>query len=71
MQTIIELESKDEGVIHASDEQKQSTNEKRLTLDIMEQRLEKAIIEGRCKVVETHLGQSSVTFYPKQKKRSN
>ena len=74
MQTIIELKSKDEGVIHASDEQKeQSTNEELLTLDTMERMIEEAFTELGLKIVDMDdkVGQSSVTFYPKQKKRSN
>ena len=74
MQTIIELKSKDEGVIHTSDEQKeQSTNEELLTLDTMERMIEEAFTELGLKIVDMDdkVGQSSVTFYPKQKKRSN
>ena len=69
MQTIIELKSKDEGVIHTSDEQKEQNKvQKRSIVDIIQQEIDKGIISNWD---ESSVGKSSVTFYPKQKKRSN
>ena len=49
---------------------KPNNNEKRLTLDIMEQMIEEAFTRNGLKLVTSNdkVGQSSVTFYPKQKK---
>ena len=66
MQIIIELKSKDEDVIHSSDEQKeQNKTQKRSIVDIIQQEIDKGIIPNWD---ESSVGQSSVIFYPKQKR---
>lgn len=49
---------------------KPNNNEEPLTLDIMDQMIEEAFTELGLKIVDMNdkVGQSSVTFYPKQKK---
>ncbi len=52
---------------------KPNNNEEPLTLDIMDQMIEETFTELGLKIVDMDdkVGQSSVTFYPKQNKRSN